>query len=373
MLADYRDGDFFLATSRHTILAEGRSAELCSEDLDDLSARLAGAFSGAPVPIAVGVLPFTPSESSPARLVIPRELSVGEPAHEPVSREPARRVGSTSSVRAVPAPEEHMAAVEHAVGALREGALRKVVLARALDVAFERGVDPAAVLHNLVAGNPGGYTFGASLPGGRTLVGSTPELLVRRSGTTVESHPHAGSAPRSADPVEDEENARALLASAKDRVEHAVVVEAVVAALEPYCRSLVVPDGPELTATPAVWHLSTRITGELRDPEVNAFQLAGALHPTPAVCGTPTELARTRLSELEPFDRGYYAGAVGWVDAAGDGEWAVAVRCAEVGEGTMRLYSGGGIVAASDPRAELEETSAKFRVLLRAMGLELDV
>jgi isochorismate synthase len=120
-----------------------------------------------------------------------------------------------------------------------------------------------------------------------------------------------------------------------------------------------------------VWHLGTMITGELSDSgtDASALRLAAALHPTPAVCGTPTEAARGLAEKLEPFARDYYAGAVGWVDAAGDGEWAVSIRCAEVDGRTMRLYAGGGIVAASDPAAELAETSAKFATLLRAMGI----
>lgn len=370
-LADYRAGDFFITTQRHTMLASGAAVELTGAALDTLDDG--DAFSDAPTPIAVGVLPFSATEHSPARLVIPADLRVTGPAYGPVSQLAPRPVGSPSSVTAVPAPQAHMAAVRRALDELRDGDLRKVVLARALDIAFDAGIDPADVLHNLVAENPDGYTFAAGLPGGGTLVGSSPELLVRRTGTRVLSHPHAGSSPRSADPVLDNENARALLASAKDRVEHAVVVEAVVEALRPYCTKLDVPGSPTLSATPAVWHLGTEITGELRDPEVSAFRLACALHPTPAVCGTPTEPARAWLAELEPFDREYYAGAIGWVDAAGDGEWAVAIRCAQVSGNAMRLYSGGGIVAASDPRAELDETSAKFRTLLRAMGLNLEV
>jgi isochorismate synthase len=122
-----------------------------------------------------------------------------------------------------------------------------------------------------------------------------------------------------------------------------------------------------------MWHLGTTITGELADPDVSVLRLAAALHPTPAVCGTPTAVARDLVGELEPFDRGYYAGAVGWVDTSGDGEWAVAIRCAEVAARSLRLYAGGGILPASDPEAELAETSAKFQTLLRAMGLDLDL
>jgi isochorismate synthase len=176
--------------------------------------------------------------------------------------------------------------------------------------------------------------------------------------------------PRSADPEADRANGEALLASSKDQEEHAVVVEYVVEALRPFCRKLDVPTAPELVSTPAIWHLRTAITGELVDRDVTALDLAAALHPTPAICGTPTAAARDLVQELEPFDRGYYAGTVGWVDASGDGEWAVAVRCAEITSSTMRLYAGGGIVPASDAQAEFDETVAKLRTLLGAMGLD---
>lgn len=376
VLAEYRRGDFLFATAERTILASGVARELHGADLAVLDEALTGELADSAMPIAAGVLPFDARPSVPARLILPRELRVTGPAHQPISKLPARPVGLPARLLAVPEQARHVDAVRRALAAMTSGTpgdLRKVVLARALDVTFDDDVDPGSVLHNLIAGNPDGFTFAAGLPGQRrTLLGSSPELLVRRSGSSVVAHPHAGTAPRSADPVIDEKNAKALLASAKDQTEHALVIEAVVEALRPFCRTLHVPPEPSLTSTPAVWHLGTEITGELRDPDVTAFRLACALHPTPAVCGTPTAAARRLATELEPFDRDYYAGALGWVDAAGDGEWAVAIRCAEVDGNAMRLYAGGGIVPASDPQAELEETTAKFATLLRAMGIDLD-
>ena len=366
-LADYRRGDFLFATQRRTLFARGIEREVpCSGglhvDLDE-----------AAIPLAVGVLPFDLDAGPAPRLVVPRELRVAGPAHEPVRALPTRDVGVPARLLAVPKQEKHVDAVTRALGSLRDGSLRKVVLARALDMEFAAEVDPGTVLHNLIADNPDGFTYAAALPGGRTLVGASPELLVQRYGTRVVAHPHAGTAPRSTDPDVDEANARGLLASAKDKTEHALVVEAVVEALRPFCRRLDVPSEPSLAPTSAVWHLGTQITGELADPGVSALRLAAALHPTPAVCGTPTRAARELVAELEPFDRDYYAGAVGWVDAAGDGEWAVAIRCAEIAERSMRLYAGGGIVEASDPDAELAETSAKFATLLQAMGIDLEL
>ncbi|WP_020670069.1 isochorismate synthase [Amycolatopsis nigrescens] len=375
LVGEYSPGDFLLATGHRTVL--GRSVRQAVTDTDPvrLAERVSAALAESATPIAVGVLPFDTGAGSttPGRVVVPAALRIAGPAHPAFAALSSVEIGTPVSVRPVPEPAGHAAAVSRALAELADGDLRKVVLARALDLRFAEPVPAAAILHNLVRDNPRGYTYAAGLPGGRTLVGASPELLLARQGDRVVSHPHAGSMPRSADPVVDRANGAALLASGKDHVEHKVLTEAVVETLRPFCRRLDVPAEPALVGTPTMWHLGTTITGELVDREVSALRLAAALHPTPAVCGTPTEPARRLVAELEPFDRGYYAGAVGWVDADGDGEWAVAIRCAEVADRSLRLYAGGGIVPASDPLAELDETSAKFQTLLRAMGLSLDL
>lgn len=365
-LARYIPGDFFFATDRHTVLGSGARRTFTGTDTVALSEAVSQALTEAPGGLAVGVLPFD-TGSAPSHLTLPEIARVTGPA-----RSGARQaVPAPVAVRAVPEPARHVEAVERAVRKLGEWGMRKVVLARALELDFDTDVSPRAILHNLVADGAGGYIFAATLPNGRTLTGASPELLLSRTGGHVVSHPHAGSAPRSADPVSDRDNAERLARSRKDQIEHAVLTEAVVETLRPFCRHLDVPSAPSLVSTPTMWHLGTVVTGELADRDITALRLAAALHPTPAICGSPTEQARDLVGELEPFDRGYYAGAVGWTDANGDGEWAVSIRCAEVGPRLLRLYAGGGIVPESDPKAELEETSAKFRTLLNAMGLEL--
>jgi isochorismate synthase len=364
----YRRGDFLLATAERALLAQGALRTIIDTDPQRLAGSVAGALAEAgAAALAVGVLPFDTGADTkvPGHLVVPSQVHRASG----VSSFPREVLPAPVRVRAVPAPEQHRANVRAAVDALAERGLRKVVLARALDLDFAEPLRPEQIVRNLAQGNPRHLTYAAELPGGRTIVGATPELLLSRSGNAVSTSPHAGSMPRSADPAEDRANGEALLASRKDQLEHAVVVDYVVETLRPFCESLRVPAGPELVSTPAIWHLRTPITGELADPDITALDLAAALHPTPAVCGTPTDESRDLVRELEPFDRDYYAGAVGWVDANGDGEWAVAIRCAEVAETSMRLYAGGGIVPASDPQAELDETTAKFRTLLTAMGL----
>ncbi|SFW62689.1 isochorismate synthase [Amycolatopsis australiensis] len=368
LAARYRRGDFLFTTAQRALLAQGTLRTVTETDPRRLASAIPGVLAETGAPLAVGVLPFDtgPDTKVPGHLVVPRTVH----RSEGTSSRARADLPAPARVRAVPSPEQHMANVCAAVEALAARDLRKAVLARALDLEFDAPVPAERVVRNLAAGNPRHFTYAAELPGGRSLVGATPELLLRRTGRTVFSSPHAGSMPRSADPATDRANGEALRTSRKDQVEHAVVIDYLVEALRPFCRTLDVPAEPELVTTPAIWHLRTPITGELADPDITALDLAAALHPTPAICGTPTEGARELVQELEPFDRDYYAGAVGWVDTTGDGEWAVAIRCAEIASTSMRLYAGGGIVPASDPRAELDETTAKFRTLLAAMGLE---
>ncbi|MTD56958.1 isochorismate synthase [Amycolatopsis pithecellobii] len=366
LLEDYTPGDFFFGTSRRAILGSGSQQVFTGADVVSLSEIVPEALAGSPESLAVGVLPFD-TAGVPGHIIIPETVRVAGPAR-PRER---KFIGAPSAVRAVPDPVRHVEAVGRAVKILRDGGLRKVVLARALDLEFDFDVPGQAILHNLATDKAGAYTYAAGLPNGRSLIGATPELLLSRVGGQVISHPHAGSMPRSADPVTDRENADILANSRKDHVEHAILTEAIVETLRPFCRRLDVPRSPSLVSTPTMWHLGTVVKGELADRDVTALRLAAALHPTPAICGSPTEAARQLVGELEPFDRGYYAGAVGWMTPDGDGEWAVSIRCAEVAPRALRLYAGGGIVPASDPKAELDETSAKFQTLLRAMGLDL--
>jgi isochorismate synthase len=266
----------------------------------------------------------------------------------------------------VPAADVYEDAVRKAVTRIRRGEIRKVVLARTIDVSADHTLDPRLLAHRLRAVDPDAYTFAAPTNEG-VLVGASPELLVSRRGLEVRSNPLAGSAPRSGDPDEDRANADALVGSAKDREEHAIVVEAVAETLRPFCVELTWDPEPVLRATPNIWHLSTDFRGVLKEPAASALELVGELHPTPAVAGTPRHAALDTIAELEPFDRGRYAGPVGWVDAEGDGEWAIALRCAELRADHATLYAGAGIVADSDPGRELDETERKFRAFLDAL------
>lgn len=337
-------------------------------------------------PVAVGAYGFRRDDWQPPGLVIPRRAvrrdhggqtwrietsDLGEQAEDSSLDE--RVIGGSPNepfaeiqLREVPSSADYIEAVGAAVGRIRGGALRKVVLARTIHVDAGRELDPRLLVHRLRAVDPDAYTFASPTDDG-VIVGASPELLVSRRGREVRSNPLAGSAPRSGDPEEDRANADALIGSAKDREEHAIVVDAVAETLQPFCRDLTWDPEPVLRETPNVWHLSTRFHGVLREPPPTALDLVAALHPTPAVAGEPREVALETIAELEPFERGRYAGAVGWVDAEGDGVWAIALRCAELRGDRAILYAGAGIVADSDPARELDETDRKFRAFLDAL------
>lgn len=369
LLTAYRPGDSFFSTATRAIHGTGVLAT--TGRAEDIPAVLADAGENA---LAMGAIPFDVSQ--PAHVVVPE---IVQWSHSPAQTSASERrwspLAGEWSLTSVPEPEAHVAAVERAVKVMAEDpGLRKVVLARCLRAQSTEEIDVATVLANLLRRDPTAFVFAANLPergdGVRTLLGASPELLVAKRGHHVLSNPLAGSAPRSADPTKDQRRAVGLLTSVKDRHEHALVVEAVADVLSPHCRTLSVPTEPELVRTATMWHLSTRISGELTDPDVPAHQLAADLHPTPAVCGTPTARAFETITGLEPFDRGFYTGAVGHTDAAGDGEWVVTIRCADVAGSTLDLYAGGGVMPESEPEAELAETSDKLRTLLLALGVD---
>ncbi|WP_437820774.1 isochorismate synthase DhbC [Sorangium sp. So ce1078] len=382
---------FFFASPTRTLLAQGVHDMILEpigtdrgERLSDRITRVLAAQgrAGHGLPLVVGAVPF--NSTSAAHLIVPKTIQSAGPL-SPVSDALRPRPPATlQTLRRVPEPRDYVRGVELAVGLMRTEALSKVVLSRMLEMTLREPVDLRVILQRLSQQNRSGYTFAANLsdPAGmsgsergpssrpRTLIGASPELLLSRSGLRVVANPLAGSAIRSPDPDEDRRRAIALLASEKDRHEHAIVVDAVAAALRPFCRNLSVPEEPSLTQTANLWHLSTRVTGELRDLSISSMRLATALHPTPAVCGYPTERARAAIEAIEPFDRGFFTGLVGWSDASGDGEWAVVIRCADIAGRALRLYAGAGIVIGSDGERELDETSAKLRTMLNALGLD---
>lgn len=326
-------------------------------------------------PLAFGSLAFLASESLP--LVVPqlivrkdddgntwvtsidgRDISDLVAPDRPLPRASRFVVSPLSPVAT------HRSAVESARDAVRRGELTKAVIAREIEVTSDDPIDLHAVLLRLRAsfGSSHRYSFDG-------LIGASPELLVSVRGDVVRSHPLAGTTPRTGDPTTDAALARSLVESVKDQIEHRVVIDVVHDTLLPDCSYLDWEPEPSVVPVANVQHLGTLIEGRLSEPRPDALTLARRLCPTPALGGHPRSDALRLIADVEGFERGRYGGAIGWVDASGDGVWAVTIRCAEFSDDRRRarLVAGGGIVADSDPDAELAETQAKFQAMLSAI------
>lgn len=328
--------------------------------------------------VAFGTFAFADESASTSTLIVP-EIVLGRRGGRSwltriqptgAAREPAlpRPTGFGDEYRLSLLPgrlgkDGYRAAVSAAVERIREHDLSKVVIARDLSGHLPLESDVRRTLVELALGYPECWTFAVD-----GLLGSSPETLVRVHHGTVGARVLAGTISRGRDAASDHDAAAALTASAKDQDEHRFAVASVLDALRPHSADLDANDLPFPLKLPNLWHLATDIAGTLSDGS-GSLDLADALHPTAAVAGTPTPEALALIRELEPFDRGRYAGPVGWIGGDGDGEWAIALRCAQLTDtGDLTAYAGAGIVADSDPERELTETTMKFRPIVEAFG-----
>src|SRR5579859_5724520 len=332
-------------------------------------------------PVAFGTFTFDAS-SDGSVLIVPRVIlgrdgrglawltTVTGPGETAPSGWPAGGTALTEpgglqwSEGSLPGPRWEQAEAE-AVAVIKAGSLRKVVLARDVFATAAEPIDARVLLQRLARRYPDCFTFACD-----GMVGATPELLVRRDGQQVSALVLGGTLPRGADPAQDRALGRELLASAKNHEEHEYAVVSIREALEPLCETLHVDARPSLLKFPNLQHLGTRVRGTLAANQAtprSALALAAAVHPPAAVCGTPTAAALDLIRELEHMDRERYAGPVGWVDADGNGEWGIALRSAQLSGRTARLFAGCGIVAGSEPAAELAETLVKLQPMRGAL------
>ena len=325
-------------------------------------------------PIAIGNIAF--QRMAPATLVIPRKvvgkdeagncwITTIDDASPTISPALASQPKpSTFNVEPITPIETYKKAVLAARDAVRSGAITKAVIAREIRVTSSIPIDVHAVLLRLRATFARSYRY--SING---CIGASPELVVEIKGDRIRSHPLAGTTPRTGDPKTDDELARKLIASMKDQVEHRVVIDVIHEMLLPWCSYLDWEPEPSVLQVANVQHLGTLIEGHLSAVRPSVMEIVRTLSPTPALGGHPRDAALALIADVEELDRGPYGGAVGWVDGSGNGTWAVAIRCAELSDDRLaaRLIAGGGIVAASDPDAELAETQAKFQAMLSAI------
>ena len=320
--------------------------------------------------IALGSFAFSPRSATRSVLIVPSLLLGRRGGRAWLTRINSNRVlaearePNASAVTFGPGaltPDAYRDAVSSALSEIRVGRLSKVVLARDLVSSAPLDTDLAFPLKNLAVGYPDCWTF--AIDG---FFGSSPETLVSVHQGVVAARVLAGSAARGTDVASDHLAAIELATSTKDQDEHEYAVQSVLAALRPHSPSARASEVPYALKLPNLWHLASDVEGTLEDGS-SSLDLVAALHPTAAVAGTPTPDAMALIDELEPFDRGRYAGPVGWIGADGDGEWAIALRCAQLEpDGRMRAFAGAGIVAESVPEHELAETTMKFRPIVEA-------
>ncbi len=325
--------------------------------------------------LAMGVVPFRPGTS--ADLVVPEVCVVKRGGEAWVTAIDGADVETALAAPPEPKPaapawtidqevavDHYLAAVTAARDAVRSGDLTKAVIARPIRVNADTPISLHAILRRLKATFSSSYRFAVD-----GFIGASPELLVEVDGTVVRSHPLAGTTPRTGDVDNDARLAAELQASAKNQIEHRVVIDDVHDRLLPFVSYLDEEPEPSIVTVANVQHLGTRLEGMLSQPAPSVIDLVRVLCPTPALGGHPREAAIELIERVEGFERGRYGGAVGWVDATGDGTWAVAIRCAEFSADrrSARLVAGGGIVADSEPLAELAETQAKFQAMLSAI------
>ena len=387
--------DFVFSRPEYSVRTQGSRATF-TDTFEAISA-----LRSQDVDLLVGALPFTPTDfgdvDSPGGQQPTQAGRSGVVSAAPVAAftwpdkvifadnplEPPAyyRVGPGSTLHAdvadvVPPRAEHIQRVQAAINTMQRTVLDKVVLARRVDIDFAEPTDPrliaARLLHDSVQKNC--YMVDLSPTGGGTLVGSSPEVLVKKTGSRFHMMPLAGSMRRNPRATATEENRmkQQLLSSRKDLAEHEFVVRHLRETMSPIAASMEV-SAPFVVTTPDMLHVATRIHGTVAQESMTALELAMRLHPTPAICGYPSEAALALIETAEE-PRGFYAGAVGWANSSGDGEFMVASRCAEISPDGLRAsaWAGGGIVEASDPVAEFDETTAKLRTIMRTMGIGED-
>ncbi len=376
-LDDVARGDGFLFVRDGVGLAgRGVAARAPVDEIPELLAAIDHDGPSEPGlgPVAIGWLPFEPGQ--PGEMVVPSVVvrvtadrrtwvTVIDDADEELTPvRPPTPSASGYTIESVTPISTYLAAVEAVRGAVRDGRLTKAVIAREIAITADRPIDRHGVLQRLRGAFGSSYRFAVD-----GLIGASPELLVEVDGRVVRSHPLAGTAPRTGDADLDAEIAEQLVASTKNQVEHRVVIDVVHDTLLAWCSFLDWEPEPSVVTVANVQHLGTAIEGRLSAPPPNVLSLVRALLPTPALGGHPRDEALRTIAEVERVQRDRYGGAIGWVDAAGNGTWAVTIRCAQLSTDRRRarLHAGGGVVADSDPLAELAETQAKFQAMLSAL------
>jgi menaquinone-specific isochorismate synthase len=366
--------------------SRGIVAEVSEDHISDVLTSIKNLTPELPDPVAFSLVPFLPNEkatflipqfvvskwadnTATATLIGSTESEVSESRLSDFLSDATNTLNpspTTNSFQVNPGTpvDDYLATVALARDTVRSGELQKVVIARDIEISASKPIDTHSILHRLRASFGSSYRYCIG-----NLIGASPELLVHVEGRLVQSHPLAGTAPRTGDPDTDARLADELIASTKNQVEHRLVIDMVHDTLLPHCSYLDWEAEPSIVTVANVQHLGTAIEGALTEPRPPVMTLVRLLCPTPALGGHPSNEAIAFIQNNEQFDRGHYGGAVGVLNKHGDGTFAVAIRCAKFNNDktSARLFAGGGIVGESEPLSELAETQSKFQAMLSAI------
>ncbi len=340
----------------------------------ELNAQIKAAFkslanrSGSS-PILVGAIPFDTQQPSSLFVYGDHEKHKHAAGESHPASQSATPVDIEKVVRVVD-EASFQKTVKAALESIASGELEKVVLSQAQSLRFKCEPDTNLLLQHLRGYNPNAYVFSVPTDSDSVFLGASPELLLSKLDRKVISNPLAGSIPRSPDNEINHAKSSALRNSIKDNYEHRFVVDNIAQKIAHHCVELAISEYPHVLTTNTMLHLSSMVRGYLRSEAPDALNIALDLHPTPAICGTPTEAAKDFILQHEGYDRGFYAGLVGWMDADGNGDWAVSIRCGLLTKRQLNVFAGAGVVAGSDPQTEWVETESKLKTLMNIFSLQ---
>lgn len=369
----FNENDFIFLSPHKSLIAKGISSLITSKNKPDhlmdsdfqleINSLLnKSRFSGEENPIVVGVIPF--DKSMPYKIFTPKQ-------YQWVDRKNMNNIYLPEKTKvhkvSIPNYDGFTSMVDNAIQKINLGLIDKVVLSRVLNIESNKNINALNLFLNLNYQNPLSYNFYIPIEN-KFLIGASPELLIRKVNKEIISMPLAGTMPRESNKSKDIASKDTLFNSLKDRYEHDFVIKYINTMLKPYCSELKL-SAPFLFSTPTLWHFATKINGVLKDNTINSLALACLLHPTPALCGTPYLAANELINSIEPFERNFFGGIVGWCDSIGNGEWVVVIRSGMISCNKIQLFAGAGIVPDSVPELEWNETEAKLNTMLCAMNI----
>lgn len=369
ILNHFSNNDTFLKTPERLLVFNGEQKrfQLAINDSITLTEEIRALQKEYKAPMIIGAIPF--DQRSKATIIIPDTFVNYHHSNLIDDLQTTNQPLSIEDSIDLPSRLQFNEMVQEAIHSIRKQQFSKVVLARSLKYRLQEEPPITAWLTNLLHKNKQGYIFSIALDNAQTLIGASPELLVKKEGNIVTINPLAGSRKKTYDLVKDKVIENELQHAEKDLHEHKIVVDYICEKLEPYLGEIEYNEKPAILYTDTMMHLSTVIKGKIKNDTTTVLDVAQLLHPTPAICGAPQKPSLEFIQKTEPFNRGYYTGIVGYMDHYGDGEWVITIRCAEINHRDITLFAGAGIVNSSQQDSEYNEISAKFTTMLQAMGL----